>query len=110
MHECEIRTAEVKVANVPLGFCPTRTHKRTVKISKPKKITVDLTSREIETLKLSCFSNEEIGTKLDIGRRTIEYRFDKVNLKLNSYSKVEALVKALNQGIIKLEDVIIPER
>lgn len=68
---------------------------------------MNLTPRELEVLKLLCFPRKTISERLCISlptvRRHIEHIFD----KLICSNRVEALVKAIKEGIIKADEIVI---
>ncbi|MBT4510791.1 MAG: response regulator transcription factor [Chloroflexi bacterium] len=73
--------------------------------SKPKLI--ELHDREMEVLRLAAKgkSNKEIGRELVISERTVQTHLTNVFRKFNVSSRTEAVLRALKQGLITLEDV-----
>ena len=69
----------------------------------------DLTKREIEVLQCLAdgLSNEAIGRRLYLSTNTVGNHLQRVMLKLDAHSKLEALVVALRRGIV---DPPAPER
>lgn len=67
-----------------------------------------LTERELEVLKLAAqgLSNREIATELSISVRTAQTHLSNVFNKLGVGSRTEAVMYALRQGLITLEDTV----
>lgn len=68
---------------------------------------VKLTVREIEILKLVAMglSNKGIAGKLNLGTRTVKSHMVDIFSKLNAFSRTEAVITALQAGLIKLDDL-----
>lgn len=77
--------------------------------SKPFKIEAaeQLTTREFQVLKLAAtgLSNKDIAGTLGIGVRTVKGHFINIFSKSGVSSRTEAVLWALKQGLISLEDV-----
>lgn len=72
---------------------------------KPKLI--ELHDREMEVLKLAAKgeSNKEIARELIISERTVQTHLTNIFRKFDVSSRTEAVLRALKQGMISLEDV-----
>jgi DNA-binding NarL/FixJ family response regulator len=83
-----------------------RVVKEFTRISKPKQkietIQVNLTTRELEILKLIAegISNKEIADRLVIAEGTVKNHISKILEKLNVNDRLQAILKAKNLGII----------
>jgi len=66
-----------------------------------------LSEREMEVLKLmtSGASNKEIASQLHLSIRTVQGHLSQIFSKLKVSSRTEALVQALREGWVKLDDV-----
>lgn len=66
-----------------------------------------LTNRELEVLKLSArgISNREIGGKMGVAERTVQAYFTNIFDKLGVGSRIEAVLQAVKQGWISLDDL-----
>ena len=66
-----------------------------------------LTSREIEVLKLGALglNNKQIAGKLFLSERTIQSYFTGIFGKLGVGSRIEAVLKALKEGWLSLDDI-----
>jgi DNA-binding NarL/FixJ family response regulator len=66
-----------------------------------------LRPREIEVLKAAAkgISNKEIGSELSISERTVQTHLVNIFRKLNANSRTEAVLIALKEGLIKLDDL-----
>jgi NarL family two-component system response regulator LiaR len=77
--------------------------------SKPEKVTAPelLSEREIEVLKLATrgLSNQQIAEKLYLSLRTVQAHLGHIFNKLNVSSRTEAVVRALKEGWVTLEDI-----
>ena len=75
--------------------------------AKPKE---PLTERELEVLKLATMglSNQDIADRLFLSLRTVQAHLGHIFNKMEVGSRTEAIVRALRQGWIKLDD--IPEK
>ena len=82
-------------------FVPT-----TSKISG-QKTTEMLSEREIEVLKLATrgFSNQDIADELCLSLRTVQAHLGHIFNKLQVSSRTEAVVRALKEGWVTLEDI-----
>lgn len=67
---------------------------------------MNLTSREIEVLKLLCLTNREIAKRLWLSIKTVKAHVHNIFNKLTCSSRAEALVKAIKDGIINADEVI----
>jgi len=65
-----------------------------------------LTHRELEVLKLAAkgMSNRDIGDELGIGLRTVKGHFETIFGKMGVKSRTEAVLMALKQGWVSLQD------
>ena len=63
-----------------------------------------LSSREIECLNLAArgMTTEDIGLKLGIGGRTVQFHFDSIRSKLAAANRQEAVARAVKAGIISI--------
>lgn len=63
--------------------------------------------REIEVIKLVAkgMSNKEIAHELNLGPRTVKSHLLNVYTKLKVFSRTEAVIAALREGVIKLDDL-----
>lgn len=68
-----------------------------------------LTERELDVLRLFCFTNNQISEKLIVSPTTVATHSWNIHTKLYSKNRAEALIKALKQKIIRLEEIDIPE-
>ena len=75
--------------------------------SSPKAVFGILRDRELEVLRLAAkgMTNKEIAEELIISERTVQTHFANVFSKLNVGSRTEALLRALKEGWLSLEDV-----
>jgi DNA-binding NarL/FixJ family response regulator len=66
-----------------------------------------LSEREIEVIKevAKDLGNKQIATKLSISDRTVQHHLSNIYGKLNVTSRTGAVLRALQEGIISLEDV-----
>jgi NarL family two-component system response regulator LiaR len=67
-----------------------------------------LTTREMEVLKLMAkgMSNQDIATELGIGVRTVKGHLVSIFAKMRVSSRTEAVLHALKQGWIAMEDIL----
>jgi NarL family two-component system response regulator LiaR len=67
-----------------------------------------LTDRELEVLKLTAsgMTNREIGQTLDISARTVQVHLSNVFGKLGVGSRTEAVLHAIREGWLSLEDTL----
>lgn len=74
---------------------------------RPKQAVEVLSEREIEVLRLasSGMSNQDIADKLFISLRTVQAHLGHIFNKLQVSSRTEAVVHALKEGWITLEDI-----
>jgi DNA-binding NarL/FixJ family response regulator len=65
-----------------------------------------LNERQIQVLTLVALGNTsaEIGQKLRLSRRTVDFHIDNARIKLHATTRTEAAIKAVAAGLIKLED------
>lgn len=73
-------------------------------VQKPAEI---LSDREIEVLKLATrgLSNQEIADELCLSLRTVQAHIGHIFNKLQVSSRTEAVVRALKEGWVTLEDI-----
>ncbi len=66
-----------------------------------------LTERELAVLRLAAggLSNKMIARDLDLSDRTVQVHLSNVFGKLRAASRTEAVITALRQGIVRLEDI-----
>lgn len=66
-----------------------------------------LSAIELEILKLGAggLSNKEIGEKLFVSERTIQSHFTSIFQKLEVGSRIEAVLKALKEGWLTIDDI-----
>ena len=71
-----------------------------------------LTDREIELLKLMTkgLSNKEIASELNLSIRTVQGHVGQIFNKLGVNSRTEAVVRGLQEGLVKLDDVPSPSQ
>lgn len=79
------------------------------RIAKAQPVEIDcgqhLTRREIEVLQLAArMGNYEIGVQLSVTESTVKGHFTNIFQKLNVGSRTEAVLEALKQGWITVED------
>lgn len=100
----ELNTALTKIANGQLFFSDEVTVELMKAINEPKvqKETVNLTTRELEIVKLISMelSNAEIGEKLFISERTVETHRKNIFRKTNTKSVAGLIKLAIEQKII----------
>ena len=67
----------------------------------------DLTARELEVLRHLALgrSNREIAAALDIGDETVKTHVAKVLSKLQVENRAQAIVQALKQGLVRLDEL-----
>ena len=68
-----------------------------------------LSNREKDVLKLICFDNNEIAERLFISIATVKIHLVNIFTKLNCYNRTQALIVALKNNIITLEQVVLPD-
>ncbi len=75
--------------------------------AKEQKIVETLSERELEVLRLATRgqSNQEIATELCLSLRTVQAHLGHIFNKLQVSSRTEAVVRALKEGWITLEDI-----
>lgn len=66
----------------------------------------NLTERELDVLKLSCFSKQEIAGRLFVTNATVCTHVGNIYSKLRVQNSAQALIKALKTGIITIDEVI----
>ncbi|MEE8566901.1 MAG: response regulator transcription factor, partial [Candidatus Bipolaricaulota bacterium] len=66
-----------------------------------------LTQRELDILKLVTkgLSNKEIANELSLSARTVQRHLESIFIKLQVGSRTEAVVRALKEGWVTLNDV-----
>lgn len=64
-----------------------------------------ITEKEKEVLRYLCLTNQEISSKLDISTKTVETYIRNIFNKLACTNRREALVKALKENIININEV-----
>lgn len=64
-----------------------------------------LTERELDVLKLACFPQDEIAAKLCLSKTTIKSHINNIYCKLCVHNTAQALIKALKDRIISLDDI-----
>jgi DNA-binding NarL/FixJ family response regulator len=66
-----------------------------------------LSSRELEVLKLGAHgsSNKEIAEQLSLSERTVQAHFTNIFTKLGVASRIEAIMKALKEGWLTVDDL-----
>jgi len=71
----------------------------------------ELHPRELEVLDLAAQGkgNKEIGNKLNISERTVQTHLANVFRKLQVNSRTEAIIRALKEGWLVLDDLIVTE-
>ena len=67
-----------------------------------------LTERESEVISLLCkgLKNNEIADKLNISTHTVKAHLEAIYEKLGVFNRVQASIKAVKMGYIKLEAVV----
>lgn len=75
--------------------------------AKEQKTIEALSERELEVLRLATrgLSNQEIATELTLSLRTVQAHLGHIFNKLQVSSRTEAVVRALKEGWITLEDI-----
>lgn len=77
--------------------------------SKPVRLNISekITGRELEILKMAAcgMSNKDIAHRLDLSLRTVKGHLQEIFSKLNVASRTEAVITALRNEIINLEDI-----
>ena len=75
--------------------------------STDNRIHPELHEREMEILRLVAkgMSNKEIASALSISARTVQAHLVNIFNKLNVSSRVEALVRALKEGLVSTNDL-----
>ena len=65
----------------------------------------ELTPREMDVLRLLAqgLSNRKIAARLDVNERTIKYHVSAILAKLEVSNRTEAVMRAIEQGLINLE-------
>jgi DNA-binding NarL/FixJ family response regulator len=73
--------------------------------------TANLNEREIEIIKLAAkgMGNKEIANELNISHHTVGSHFFNIFRKLGVESRTEAVLCALKEGILSMDDVERPE-
>lgn len=72
-----------------------------------KSINNYLTPRELECMKLFCqgISAKQVGKKLGLSYRTVEFYLNNLKKKLNCHTRFELLCFALENHLIALKDL-----
>lgn len=65
----------------------------------------ELTSREKEVLKYIALPRKEIAKRLFVTEQTISSHICAILSKLHTHSKTAALLKALELGLLKIEEI-----
>jgi two-component system, NarL family, response regulator LiaR len=83
-----------------------RLYKKAFRHTVPIDSAEHLTHREMDVLKMAAkgYSNKLIATDLGISLRTVKGHFESIFDKMNVSSRTEAIIKALKQGLVTLED------
>jgi NarL family two-component system response regulator LiaR len=65
-----------------------------------------LTPREMDVLRLLAqgLSNRKIAAQLSINERTVKYHVSAILAKLEAANRTEAVMRAIEQGLITLEE------
>ncbi|HSD82899.1 MAG TPA: response regulator transcription factor [Anaerolineae bacterium] len=65
----------------------------------------ELTPREMEVLRLlgQGLPNRQIAARLDINERTVKYHVSAILAKLEASNRTEAIMRAIERGLITLE-------
>lgn len=66
---------------------------------------MELTEKELQILHLFCYKNNEIANILTIEISTVKNHVHNILQKLNSPTKIKALIKAIKMGIISAYSV-----
>jgi two-component system, NarL family, response regulator LiaR len=71
---------------------------------KPPEV---LSERELEVLRMACkgLSNQEIADKFSLSLRTVQAHFSHIFNKLQVSSRTEAVVRAIKEGWVTLDDL-----
>jgi len=74
---------------------------------KERRLSEALSEREMEVLKLACrgLSNQDIANELSLSLRTVQAHLSHIFNKLQVSSRTEAVVHALKEGWVTLEDI-----
>ncbi len=77
------------------------------RIGKPPSGSEALTARELEVLQLLArgLRNKEIAAHMYVSERTVNFHLANIYQKLNVSGRTEALSKAINQGLVKLQSL-----
>ena len=70
----------------------------------------ELTRKEKEVLKLFCFDSNEIAKRQFIQVSTVKTHANRVLEKLHCKSRAAALITAVKQGLITIDDIEVYER
>lgn len=68
-----------------------------------------LSAREVEVLCHVLYTNRQAGLLLDISEQTVKNHWTQINAKLGSRDRRSALLAALGQGVVTLEDLVGPD-
>jgi DNA-binding NarL/FixJ family response regulator len=65
----------------------------------------ELTPREMDVLRLLAhgLSNRKIAAQLSVNERTVKYHVSAILAKLEAANRTEAVMRAIEQGLITLE-------
>ena len=69
---------------------------------------IRITRRQKEICKLLLFTNPEIAERLVIALSTVKGQVHTMMQRTESTTRTEILIKCLKAGVIKLDDVILP--
>jgi NarL family two-component system response regulator LiaR len=74
------------------------------------EITPGLTERELEVIKALAQgkSNKEIARALDISEKTVRNHTSNIYNKLHIFDRTQAVIYAIRQGIVALDDLEVP--
>lgn len=64
-----------------------------------------LTKREKEILPFLCFSKKEIAKIFILSESTVAVHINSINSKFNQRTKAAALICAMKEGFLKLEEI-----
>jgi len=80
------------------------------RIRSSTEITPGLTERELEVIKALAQgkSNKEIARALDISEKTVRNHASNIYNKLHIFDRTQAVIYAIRQGIVDLEDLEVP--
>jgi two-component system response regulator DegU len=64
-----------------------------------------LTERQREILRLATLPNKQIAQRLGITQKTVKNHLTRILRKLRAENRIQALLTAMRQGIISLDEV-----